>query len=185
MISFVIIQRHSTKSTSTYHLIPTNFPPYLSIVKHCIDEERDRSYYQPLFSAVIQFQSLPTSVVGSWPFYIRNHTGIGLSYKALQLIKAHKTEPAYDGACAKDVTPLHKYHALGTSVTKPRCTARWIQRSTALWCLFNSSTREADCKDIVLGHSPSEATSEEFSKEEALLNCWDGSWSNALVMHTA
>ena len=70
--------------------------PHPSIAKHCIDKKRARSYYQPLSSAVIslQFQSLPTSVVESQPFHIRNPTRIGLPYKALQLKKAHKTELA-------------------------------------------------------------------------------------------
>ena len=48
---------------------------------------------------------------------------------------------------------------------------RWTQRSTTLWCLFDSSTREAGCKNVALGYSPLEATSEELSKEESLLNC--------------
>ena len=47
VIWFVIIQRHSSKSTSTYHFTPTDFPPHLSIAKHRIDEERTRLYYQP------------------------------------------------------------------------------------------------------------------------------------------
>ena len=36
--------------------------------------------------------------------------------------------------------------------------------------------REAGCIDVALGHLPSEATCEELSKEEALLDCWDESW---------
>ena len=82
VILFVIIQRHSTKSTSTYHFIPTDFSPHPSIAKYCIDKKLARSYYQPS----LQFQS--------HLFHIRNHTEIGLPYKALQLRKAHKTEPA-------------------------------------------------------------------------------------------
>ena len=61
--------------------------------------------------------------------------------------------------------------------------AYWTQRSTAPWCLFNSSIREAGYKDVALRHSPLEATSEGLSKEEALLNCWDRSSFEALVMH--
>ena len=54
--------------------------------------------------------------------------------------------------------------------------ARWSQRSTALWYLFDSSTRKAGCIDVALGHSLSEATYEGLGKEEVLLDCWDGSW---------
>ena len=63
----------------------------------------------------------------SHSFYIQNHTGIGLSYKALQLRKTYKTEPAYDNACVEDITSLYKHHALETSVTRSRYTARCIQ----------------------------------------------------------
>ena len=97
--------------------------------------------------------------------------GIKLPYKVLQLKKVHKTKPAYDGACVKDLTPLYKYHILETSIIKSRYTARWTQQSTAPWCLFNSFIKKASYNDVVLEHLLLEATSEGFSKEETLLNC--------------
>ena len=51
-----------------------------------------------------------------------------------------------------------------------------MQWNTTPWCLFNSFTREADCIDVALGHSPSEVTYEKLSKEEILFDCWDRSW---------
>ena len=48
-----------------------------------------------------------------------------------------------------------------------------MQCSTASWCLFNSSIREAGCIDIILGHSLLEATSEKLNKKEVLLDYWD------------
>ena len=69
-----------------------------------------------------------------------------------------------------------KHCALGTFVTRPRCTARWTQRSMAPWCLFDFSTREAGCINVALRHLLLEATYEGLSKKEALLDCWDRSW---------
>ena len=130
-------------------------------------ELRSFSYYQPSSHCNSNPYS-PTSVVGSPPFRIWNHTGIGAPHEALRLRKG-----------IRDTTSLgwcHKHCALGTSVTRPRCMARWTQRRPALWCLFDSSTREAGSTDVALGHSPSEATSEGLGEEEALLDCWDVSW---------
>ena len=69
-----------------------------------------------------------------------------------------------------------KHCALRTSVTRSRYMAYWTQRSMAPWCLFDSFIREANCINVALKHSASEATCEELNKEEALLDCWDGSW---------
>ena len=46
----------------------------------------------------------------------------------------------------------------------------------ALWYLFDSTTREVGSTNVALGHLPSEATDKEFGKEEALFNCFNGSW---------
>ena len=76
----------------------------------------------------------------------------------------------------EDMTLFYKHYALGISVTKLKCMACWMQQSMAFWCLFNSSTKKADCIDVVLGHSSLEATSERFSKEKVLFDYWDKSW---------
>ena len=54
--------------------------------------------------------------------------------------------------------------------------ARWTQQSTAPWCLFNSTTGEVGSTDVVLGHAPSGVTDKGLGEEEALFNCFDGSW---------
>ena len=54
--------------------------------------------------------------------------------------------------------------------------ARWTQQSMAPWCLFDSTTREVDSTNIALGHSPLGITDEGLDKEEALFDCFDGSW---------
>ena len=46
----------------------------------------------------------------------------------------------------------------------------------ASWSLFNSTTREVGSTDVALGHSPSEATDKGLGEEEALFDCFDGSW---------
>ena len=74
----------------------------------------------------------------------------------------------------RDSSSKRKHCALGTSVTRPRCTARWTQQSTAPWCLFDSTTREVGSTDVALGHSPLEATGEGLGEEEAQFNCFDG-----------
>ena len=76
----------------------------------------------------------------------------------------------------ENVTPLHKHYILGTWVARPRCMVRWMQQSTAPWCLFNSSMKTSGCIDVALGYSPLAATSERLNEEEALLNCWNRSW---------
>ena len=78
-----------------------------------------------------------------------------------------------------------KHYALGTSVTRPRCIAHWTQQSTALWCLFDSTTREVDSTDIALRHSPLEATGKRFGEEEAQFDCFDGSciWGFGNAQH--
>ena len=60
-----------------------------------------------------------------------------------------------------------KHYALRTSVTRPRCTARWTQQSIAPWCLFNSTMREDGSTNVALGHSPSEVTGKRLDEEEA------------------
>lgn len=50
--------------------------------------------------------------------------GIRLFYKAFQWKKVDGTEPAEDDTYAEDVTFLHKYYALETSVTRSRCIVR-------------------------------------------------------------
>ena len=57
---------------------------------------------------VIPISTHQHPIVGSRLFHIWNHTGIGLSYKVLQLRKTHKIEPVYNSACMEDVTPLQK-----------------------------------------------------------------------------
>ena len=51
-----------------------------------------------------------------------------------------------------------------------------MQRSTPLWCLFDSTTREVGSTDIILGHSPLEATDKGLGEEEALFDCFNKSW---------
>ena len=46
----------------------------------------------------------------------------------------------------------------------------------ALWCLFDSFIKEASCIDIALKYLLLRATSEEFSKEKTLFDCWNRSW---------
>ena len=53
--------------------------------------------------------------------------------------------------------------------------AGWTQLSTALWCLFNSTTREVNSSNVTLEYLPLETTSIELKEEEVLLNCFDGS----------
>ena len=76
----------------------------------------------------------------------------------------------------EDVILFHKHCTLKTSIIRSRYTARWTKQNIALWCLFNSSIRKASCINIILGHLPPKTTSEKLSKEEVLLNYWDGSW---------
>ena len=66
-----------------------------------------------------------------------------------------------------DSSSKHEHCALGPSVTKPRCTARWTQQSTASWCLFNSITREVGSTDVAFEHSSLEATGKGLGEEEA------------------
>ena len=53
--------------------------------------------------------------------------------------------------------------------------ARWIQQSTAPWCLFDSTIREVGSTDIALGHLPLKATGKKLGEEEAQFDCFDGS----------
>ena len=120
----------------------------------------------------------PTSVVGSWPFHIRNHTGIGLPYEVLQLMESLRIRTSLGRSLAlggRDSSLKRKHCTLGTSVTRPRCTARLTQQSMAPCGLINSTTREVGYTDVALGHSPLEAAGKELNEEEALLNCFDGS----------
>ena len=53
--------------------------------------------------------------------------------------------------------------------------ARWTQQSTALWYLFDSTTREVGSIDVALGHSPSETIGKGLDEEEAQFNCFNRS----------
>ena len=75
----------------------------------------------------------------------------------------------------RDSSLKRKHCALGTSVTRPRCTARWTQQSTAPWCLFDSTIREVGSINVALRYSPLEATGEGHGEEEAQFDCFDGS----------
>ena len=180
VISLVIILRHSTQSTFTYHLtLPTS--RYTKSHPSIAVETPHWWGARPLvLPAVIplQFRSLLTNI----PL-------LGLALSTSETIReSDYPTKSYDwGRHTKQNQPrmvlvwrtwllFIKHCALGTSVTRPRCTARWTQRSTAPWCLFDSSTRKAGCMDLALGHSPLEATCEGLGKEEALLNCWAKSW---------
>ena len=68
-----------------------------------------------------------------------------------------------------------KYCTLGTSITRLKYTAYWMQQSTAPEYLFDSTTREVDNTNVTLGHSPLEATGKELGKEEVQFNCFDRS----------
>ena len=60
-------------------------------------------------------------------------------------------------------------------MTRPRCTARWTQQNTALWYLFDSTTREVGSTNVDLGHSLLEATGKRLDEEEAQFDCFDRS----------
>ena len=76
----------------------------------------------------------------------------------------------------RDSSLKHKHYALETSVTRPRCMARWMQQSTASWCLFDSTTREVSSINVALRHSPLEATSKGLGEKEAEFDCFDESY---------
>ena len=185
VILLVIIQQHSIKiyiHLPLYLYLLLNIPNLIFLSQN-IALIKSRPLVLPVVIS-LQFQSDQHLFGRSHPFHIRYHTRIGLPYKALQFKKAHKTESTKDGVCLEDVTPLYKHHDLEISVSRPRYTGRWTQRSMSFWYLFDSSTRKTGCIDILLGHFSSEATNERPSKEEALLNCWERSWSEALEMYT-
>ena len=180
VISLVIILQHSTKSTFTYYLI---LPTSRYTKTHPSIAVKTPYWWgaRPLvLPAVIplQFRSLLTNI----PL-------LGLAFSTSETIREsdYRTKSYNQGRHTKQNQPrmvlvwrtwllFIKHYVLGTSVTRLRCTARWTQQSMAPWCLFDSSTREAGCIHVALGHSPSEAICEGLGKEEALLNCWVGSW---------
>ena len=75
----------------------------------------------------------------------------------------------------RDSSSKCKHYTLGTSVTRPRCTARWTQQNTAPWYLFDSTMREVGSTNVALGYSPLEATDEGLGEEEAQFDCFDKS----------
>ena len=180
MISLVIILRYSTKSTFTYHLTLPTFRYTKSHPSIAIEIPHWWGVHPFVLLAIIplQFRSLFTNI----PL-------LGLAFSISETLREsdYPTKFYNWGRHMKQNQPrmvlvwktwllFIKHCALETSVMRPRCTARLTQRSTALWCLFDSSTREAGCIDVTQGHSPSKATYEGLDEEEALLGCWDGSW---------
>ena len=180
MILLIIILRNSTKSTFTYHLtlLTSRYTkPYPSIA---VETPHWWGARPLVLSAIIllKFRSLLINI----PLL-----GLVLSISDTIWESDYPTKSYNRGRHTKQNQPrivlvwrtwllFIKHCVLGTSVTRPRCTARWTKRSTALWCLFDSSTRKAGCIDVALEHSPLEATCEGLGKEEALLNCWARSW---------
>ena len=67
-----------------------------------------------------------------------------------------------------------KYWDLGTSVTRSRRMAYWMQQRRAPWCLFNSSTRKAGSTNVILRHLPLEVIGKGVRDEETLFNFSDG-----------
>ena len=51
-----------------------------------------------------------------------------------------------------------------------------MQQSTASWCLFDSTTKEVGSTDVTLGYLPLGATDKGLGEEEALYDCFNGSW---------
>ena len=60
-------------------------------------------------------------------------------------------------------------------MTKLRCTVRWMQQTTAPWCLFDSTTKEVNSTNIALGHLLLKTTSKRLDKEKAHFNCFNKS----------
>ena len=48
-----------------------------------------------------------------------------------------------------------------------------MQQNTALWYLFDSTTREVDSTNVVLRHLPLEITNKKLDKEKAYFNCFN------------
>ena len=80
------------------------------------------------------------------------------------------------GLGRRNSSSKRKHCALRTSMTRPRCTARWTQQNTAPWCLFDFTIKEVGSTDVALRHLPSEATGKKLGEEEAQINCFDKSY---------
>ena len=46
----------------------------------------------------------------------------------------------------------------------------------ALWCLFDSTTREVDSTNVALGYLILETTGKRLGEEKVLFDCFDKSW---------
>ena len=149
--------------------IPLSLP--ITFIYHCVFN-----------NSLIQYTSL--SFYCSFEFLLTNILLLGLSF----FHSNHSMEPCNWWKPTKPNQPRivltlgghdsslkYKYCALRTSVTRPRCTARWTQQNMASWCLFDSTTREVGSTNIVLRHSPLEATGKRLDEEKAPFNCFDGS----------
>ena len=75
----------------------------------------------------------------------------------------------------RDSSSKCKHCALGTSVTRSRCTAYWTQQSTTPWYLFDCTIREVGSTNVALRHLLLEAIGKGLGKEEAQFNCFNGS----------
>ena len=180
VISLVIILQHSTKPIFTYYLTLSTFQytkPHLSIAVETSHWWGARLLVLPTVIS-LQFRSLLINIplLGlalSISEIIRKSDYPMKSYNWRRHIKQNQPRMIF---VWRTWLLFIKHCALGTFIIRPRCMARWMQRSTTPWCLFDSSTKKASCIDVTLGHSPLEAICERLSKEEVLLNCWDGSW---------